>query len=205
MVLKALIPALGLIFVLADIPDAECPNFKAVKSSYAKVDYLALKFRQIIHSDIFETVDTVSGSAFTGRGGRFRLELPESELVSNGTVLWSYSRENKQVLVDSVSKAGDWNPVSVLYDPETIFACVGQKTKPGRIVFTMAAKDSSIVPQQFTLELSDSTFAPEYIMYYDDNNSKIEVEVFSFSRKQRVADSLFEFTAPPGVEVIELP
>ncbi len=183
----------------------ECPEIQKLREFYREKPYIELKFHQLTHSDIFESVDTLEGQLWAGQQGRFRLTMPDQELVSNGVLYWSYSVENEQALVDSVAKLGDWNPLTLLYDPEQVYSCQNQKAAGETLEFEMTALDSLTLPQRFVLEVAKQGYVPRKISYLDDNDSRIEVIIDGFSRPAELPDSLFIFQAPPGVEVIEMP
>ncbi len=177
-----------------------------LKADYKQEHYISLEFIQIIHSDIFSTVDTLTGTVWAGWQGRFRLEMPNQQLVSNGDVYWSYSVDNEQVIVESVENIGGWNPLTLLYDPEGVYSCIEEiESDDGNYRFLMQALDSNTVPYQFFMTAEKDTYNPSGIEYFDDNESKIEIFISEFLRLQEVVESKFEFVAPEGVEVIEMP
>jgi outer membrane lipoprotein-sorting protein len=182
-----------------------CPAGREVRQRLHEKPYFTLSFRQLIRSDVFETVDTVTGRLWTGSEGRFRLSMPGQIIVSNGLLLWSYSLENRQVLVDSIETLGRWDPLTLLYDPDAVYRCRAQREKNGKIELDMGAIDSLTVPHQFTLQISGRSRLPEKLTYRDDNGSLIEVALVDFDSRDRLPDSLFEFHPPPGVEIIRMP
>ncbi len=182
-----------------------CPDIDTLRANYQGMGYISLDFIQLVHSDIFKTVDTIPGSVSAGGEGRFRLSLPGRLLVSNGVLYWSYSEENKQALVDSVAKIGSWDPLTLLYDPEKVYQCRSEKIVGDTITFDMAAVDSATDPAEFTLFVRRGTFVPQKLIYFDDNDSRIVVLIRHFSRLSHLSDSLFEFHPAPGVEVIDMP
>jgi len=182
-----------------------CPASRELRQRLHEHLYITLSFRQLIRSDVFETGDTVAGKAWTGTEGRFRLTTPGHLVVSNGLFLWSYSVENRQVLVDSIETLDRWDPLTLLYDPEAVYRCRAQRAKDGKIELDMGAIDTLTVPARFTLQISDRSRLPEKLTYRDDNGSLVEVTLTDFTGRDRLPDSLFEFHAPPGVDVIRMP
>ena len=133
------------------------------------------------------------------------MALPGQLMVSNGTLFWSYSEQNKQVLVDSVAKMGKWNPLVLLYDPERLYECLSESKSANRMEFTLGGVDSLTNPKSFVLAVSSPGMIPIRVTYSDDNDSKVEVQISRFDRKNVLPDSLFEFHAPKGVDVITVP
>lgn len=183
----------------------DCPAIQQLRRMHREKPFISLDFIQVIHSDVFETVDTLTGTLRAGHDGRFRLTMPGQEVVSNGILYWSYSVENQQVLVDSVADLGSWNPLTLLYDPERVYQCRSQETVGGLYELELEAIDSFVVPQSFILRVDRGGLSPKSLSYYDDNDSRIEVWINDFSQPLQVTDSVFEFHPGPGVEVIEIP
>ena len=193
------------VFVAGSYAQEPCPAIKELRLKLHEKPYITLQFSQQTHSDVFKTVDTLSGRLWTGNGGRFRLTTPNQVMVSNGTLFWSYSVENQQVLVDSVATLGRWDPLTLLYDPEAVYRCRAQRDNKGNVELDMAAVDTLTVPARFTLQISRPGYRPEKLTYRDDNGSLIEVLIADFAGKDRLPDSLFDFHPAPGVEVIQMP
>lgn len=183
-----------------------CPSIADLVNTYKTYPYLSFRFEQLVYSDVFESVDTVAGEVWVGRDGRFRLAMPSQELVSNGVLYWSYSVENEQVVIDSVHDLDGWNPLTLVYDPERVYACQNERSEKGTTIFRLAARDTLTRPKEFELTVAAKDQVPLMVTYRDENDSRIEVSILKFSRyKTRPADSLFQFRVPPGVEVIDLP
>ncbi|MCP4566380.1 MAG: outer membrane lipoprotein carrier protein LolA [FCB group bacterium] len=200
------IAVLGLMINLS-VPTAadDCPEISDLRQNLQAHKYITVDFIQTTHSEIFQSVDTLSGSLWAGGNGRFRLDMPGQIIVSNGTLYWSYSEENQQVMVDSVVKMGAWNPLTLLYDPEGVYRCQGQSQDSAQLEFSMIALDSLTEPQTFSLLVSNKDYRPLQVVYFDDNDSRIEVRLEGYSRLENLPDSLFEFKPGPKVEIILMP
>jgi len=200
------IAALELIFILSVSANAaDCPDISGLRKNLQAHKYISVDFMQTTHSEIFQSVDTLSGSLQAGGNGRFRLEMPGQVIVSNGILYWSYSEENQQVMVDSVIKMGDWNPLTLLYDPEGVYRCQSQSKESNRLKFDMVALDTLTAPQTFSLVVAKKDYKPLKVVYFDDNDSRIEMRLKKYFQHENLPDSLFEFVPGPGTEVILMP
>lgn len=204
--LNQYIAVLGLMIILS-VPAVadDCPDISSLRQNLQAHKYITVDFIQTTHSEIFRSVDTLSGSLWAGGNGRFRLNMPGQVIVSNGTLYWSFSEENQQVMIDSVVKMGAWNPLTLLYDPEGVYRCQGQLQDSTRLEFNMIALDSLTAPQTFSLLVANKDYRPLKVVYFDDNDSRIEVRLEGYSRLESLPDSLFEFKPGPKVEVILMP
>ncbi len=191
----------------ADLPaqDEPCPHIDNLRQSLRSRPYLTLQFTQTITSDVFESVDTVAGILWAGQNGLFRLSLPGQEMVSNGILYWSYSQENQQVLVDSIVKMGDWDPLTILYDPENIYKCLSEETSESNVTFDLQANDSLTEPSSFRLTVSNTNYIPRSLEYRDASGSRIFIDIKQFEPEAEIPDSIFNFVPPDGVEIILMP
>lgn len=190
-----------------------CSSLSKMRQRYDKQTYISLEFKQFTYSEIFESIDSLVGTLQADGSGKYRLSLSDNlglfqELVCDGNSLWSYSVENKQAILSNVTDLNSWNPVTLLYDRDAVYECVEEKLigpKRETIVFNMCARDSGSIPQSFILKVSKDDYVPQEIVYFDDNNSRIDIRIFDFVRPEKLPDSLFRFLPPLGVEVIEMP
>jgi len=196
----------AIIFLLSTtVASGQCPDMEKVSDFFRENDFITLDFIQMTHSDIFESVDTLKGSLWADYRGRFRLDMDRQVLVSDSILYWSYSADNRQVLIDSVSRLGDWNPLMLLYDPNQVYICLRQEKAEDTLKFEMRATDSTIYPQQFNMQIDANDLRPIRLIYYDENESLIEINVDNFLRPSNLSDSLFIFSPDPDIEVIEMP
>lgn len=202
---RKLVFGIALLIAFGSLANGECPDIQKLRKFYQERQFITLNFLQLTHSDIFESVDSLSGSLWAGREGRFRLTMPQQMIISNGILYWSYSIENQQVLVDSVARLGNWNPLTLLYDPGGVYECRNQEKVGDTLEFDMVALDTMTIPYQFDMQILSPGYVPRKIIYFDDNDSRIEVFINGFSRPAELPDSLFNIGTLPGVEIIEMP
>jgi outer membrane lipoprotein-sorting protein len=183
----------------------KCNHIQNLRNSLEENQFISLDFVQTIKSDIFEAVDTVAGSLAAGRGGLFRLESPQQIIVSNGILYWSYSAENKQVLVDSIAKIGDWDPLALLYNPENVYECISEEIRKDIVSFEMEARNEETDPRKFILSVRLPKYIPINIAYNDINNSQVITYINNFENNINISDDFFNFVIPDGVDVVEMP
>lgn len=183
----------------------QCAYINALWAAFQEKPFISLEYLQLTKSDIFGTTDSLKGKLWAGRAGCFRLEMPGQIVGSDGTIYWSYSIENKQILVDSVNSLEDWNPITLLYDPQKIYRCRSESSTDGELAFELTATDSLVTPAALSLCVDRKTLYPRKLVYRDDNGSQIEVLIEKYVKSQHCPDSLFQLRSRPGVEIIRMP
>lgn len=154
------------------------------------------------------------GTVFFKKPGKMRWNYQKpfkQEIVSDGKTLWSYRPEEKQVVVSPMSQAAQGKV------PSTFLAGLGNLKLDFQIRW---GKEPS--PQDdYFLELTPNEFhgsLEKLFLLIDRKTYRIlqakiqdvmgNTTQISFSKTQfdnRLPDSLFTFTPPPGVEVFQMP
>jgi len=135
----------------------------------------------------------------------------KQEVISDGKTLWNYRPEDKQVMVSPMSQAVQGKV------PSTFLAGMGNLKQDFQVRW---GKEPS-PKENYYLELTPNEFQgslEKLFLLIDRENFRIlqakiqdvmgNTTLISFSKIQfdnRLSDSLFTFTPPPGVEVFKLP
>ena len=197
---------IGALFLLtANAKSSDCQGITRFEDKLKDSPVISIEFLQITRSDIFQTQDTIRGTIKTGGQGRFRIETPSQVMVSNGIVEWDYSPENEQVIVDTLDRQSDIDPLTIIYDPLRIYSCQNQEENQGGIIFSMVALDSTLSPAKLDITVAGNDFTPLKMEYVDENGSEIKIIILKFRQADTISDSSFEFSAPDGIEVIYMP
>ncbi|MEE9441822.1 MAG: outer-membrane lipoprotein carrier protein LolA [candidate division Zixibacteria bacterium] len=194
-----------IVVMLHALTCAECPLFEKAMDKYQSNEFYSMDFSQLIHSDIFKSVDTLFGTIKACSDGRFHMITPNQILVSNGTVLWNYTIDNEQVIIDSITRNEIWNPIMLFFNPRHYYKCTSEKNDKTFTKVSMIAHDSLIAPNEFQLKIRLEDFIPLGIFYMDENDSRIEIYINDFRFISNLSDSVFQFIPPTGIEVIEMP
>ena len=68
--------------------------------TFAAADCCRFEFYSILHSEVFDSVDSTLGSACIAADGRYRIRIGEDQYLYDGDLLYSYSAPNEQVTVE---------------------------------------------------------------------------------------------------------
>jgi len=135
----------------------------------------------------------------------------KQEIISDGKTLWNYRPEDKQVMVSQMSQAVQGKV------PSTFLAGLGNL----KLDFQVRWGKEPSAKESYYLELAPNEFQgslEKLFLLIDRENFRIlqakiqdvmgNTTLIRFSKIQfdnRLSDSLFTFTPPPGVEVFKLP
>jgi chaperone LolA len=180
-----------------------------LQQKYEKMNDAVFTFSQTTYLPLTKVTQRVDGIIRTKKTNKYRIETENELLVTDGETVWRMNKSKKQVLIDSYKE----DPKNI--SPDHLFLNAHKEYNAvsiggGRI----DGKDISIL--KLTPKSESSTFKSIklWINIYDLTIQKIETIDFSdarstygiskFSMDTGASDSVFIFTPPAGVEVIDL-
>lgn len=175
---------------------------RQLQQRYASLNSLEATFVQRIGAQTREGTLSVRGHAF-------RLGLPDQTLVTDGETLWSYSRPDRQVIIQR-------------YDPDEIGFSVGQLFTDYLAVFRATGATRAVIngvehqvlslrPREagtsirdVTLYVRTSDAVPTRVRVHDMNGQTLAFDLGHVRVNPSLTASTFRFQAPQDVEVVDL-
>ena len=157
---------------------------------------------------------TAEGSVYFKKPGKMRwvyTKPTKQELISDGKTLWSYRPEEKQVIVSRMAQAFQSKT------PSSFLAGIGNLKRDFQARFDKDAAMGKDYSMEMTPVESQGSLEKLYLLVDKGNFQILQARIqdamgnitqISFSKIQfnnRLADSLFTFTPPKGVEVFQMP
>ena len=198
MILIILLNIVSLVFQ----PDNGRDIINAIQNKFVTIDNLESDFVQ--ESSTNEQISNFHGKFYYKKGGKFRIELPANEIISDGGKIWNYDLANKRVIISPVTN----DPLSfslerfVLEYPDKCTVSVVKNTSDEKII--------KLVPVDDFLGFNSAKISvdKDYVV------NRIEIEdytgsYFSFSLRNikingELSDDLFTLNPPEGTEIIDL-
>ena len=158
-------------------------------------------------------VQTAGGQQLRGtlsvRRDAFRLDLGHQVLVTDGGTLWSYSRDDEQVVVQDYEPTRVGFSVGQLFtDYLEVFRVTGAtKATIGGVqhdVLTLRPRQSGMSVRDATLYVRSSDAVPTRVRVHDTNGGTLAFDLRDVQRNVSLPASTFRFDAPSGTEVVDL-
>jgi outer membrane lipoprotein-sorting protein len=200
---KLLSMAMPLVFLAAG-STVGADRFEQIKKNFEKADCAHFAFLSLLESEIFERVDTAQGTAYIANDGRYRVTIGGDEYLYDSHLLYSYSRENNQVTVetvDTLSKASEQITfVTHLDDYYMTKAIVPDK----EYRLDRKSKTAENIPDSMLVFLESDSLKLKSIEYYDINDELNRI-IFTEQNTLPACDStIFQPDFPDSVETINL-
>jgi outer membrane lipoprotein carrier protein len=147
----------------------------------------------------------------TVKGDKYKLSLPEQEVINNGSTIWTYLPDAKEVNIDNVdTKADEVNPSKFYEIYKKGFKYLQmediiENSIPCNVVDLVPEKRDA---QYFKIKMNISKKDKSVLSFtmFDKSGNKYKYTISKFSPNAKIDDAVFAFDPKkyPGVEVVDL-
>ena len=185
------------------ILDAMTKKYKAIAAFEANIS-------QTLTNDVEKINEEFKGK-ITVKGDKFKLVLPEQEVINNGSTVWTYIPEAKEVNIDNYDpNSDDVNPTKIynIYKKGFKYLYLQDKTEGGvlceEIDLVPEKKDAQFFKIKMFINKKEKTV--QSFTLFDKGGNRYKYTVSKFTPNAKIEDSFFTFDPKnyPGVEVIDL-
>jgi len=187
-----------------EILDAMSKKYKAIPAFEANIAYTL--------SNEVEKINEEFKGKITVKGDKYRLALPEQEVINNGTTVWTYLPEAKEVNIDNfdTSSEEEVNPSKIfdVYKKNFKYLYIQDKTEAGvvyeEIDLVPEKKDAKFFKIKMMIAKKDKSLSS--FTMFDKSGNRFKYTISKFNPSVKVDDSFFTFDPKkyPGVEIVDL-
>ena len=200
-----LLPFLAAFSVCAQ-SEADDDGVSSLRAFLATTTTLEARFVQTLapNGDFDPQVST--GRFYLKRPGRFRWdyeEPAEQQVISDGERIWMYDSDLEQVTVRPIDESLRGTPAMLLSGQGSLdesFAVIGSRQIDGVQFVTLEPLQPSPEFESLTVGLAEGQIVSMELLDSIGQHSLIEFS--ELRRDPPLDDALFEFSPPPGVDVI---
>jgi outer membrane lipoprotein-sorting protein len=187
-----------------EILDAMSKKYKSIPAFDASISYT-------LTNDVEKISEEFKGK-ITVKGNKYRLALPEQEVINNGTTVWTYLPDAKEVNIDNFDANSDEevNPSKIfdVYKKGFKYLYLQDKTENG-----VLCEEVDLVPEKkdakfFKIKMMISKKDKSLLSFtlFDKSGNRYKYTISNFNPTLKVDDSYFTFDAKkyPGVEIVDL-
>lgn len=186
-----------------EILEAMSKKYRAIPSFEANISYTLTNETEKINEEFKGKI--------TVKGEKFRLALPEQEVINNGITVWTYLPEAKEVNIDNFDPKSDEPAPSKFYDMyKTGFKYLFLKDEtvsgvPCEVIdLVPEKKDAQFFKVRMNISKKDKS-VQSWTMF-DKGGNKYKYTITKFVPNVKVDDTFFAFDLKkyPNVEVVDL-
>ncbi len=207
-----------MLFYLSFTPTAFCLTGQEVlveiQNRYEKTNDIEADFTQEYISKVMKQPTKGAGKVYFKKKGMMRWDytVPKQKLISDGHSLWYYQPEEKQVLISDVSRVlKEKTPLAFLagegnlgrdFNLLNVKESVSQKEE--NFVVELTPKEPLATFSKLILTVDKGTFTVLQADVLDGLGNVTRTRFINIKTNSGLSDSLFQFTIPPGTEVIKM-
>ena len=212
--MKNLILGLFAMFVAVSVSAQYDPKaleiLEAMSKKYKSIPAFEANITCNLSNDVDKVNEEFKGK-ITVKGDKFRMALPEQEVINNGATIWTYLPEAKEVNIDNYDPSSeDINPSKIheVYKKGYKYLYLQDKTEGG-----VLCEEVDLVPekknaQYFKIKMfiNKKEKTVQSFTLFDKSGNRYKYTISKFVPNAKVEDSYFTFDPKnyPGVEVIDL-
>lgn len=195
---------IALALLIFGISIAHAEPFEDIKADLAAAEQVRIDFLSLIESSVFETVDSFPGVAYICSDGRYFMHIGSDEYLFDGEDLYSYSADNNQVTVESMT-AGDptGDQVTFISRLDDYFETTNL-SEPGQYLLVRKETSSDVLPDSMTVFLDSKLVRLSQISYYDINEELNRIILDTISYLDKCDSTLYVPAFPDSVETVRL-
>ncbi len=180
-----------------------------VEAKYKNLKSLSMTFTKEVKSKNFDSLDKSRGKIWLKNSDKFRLDSDQEQIISDGKIVWIYSKENRQVTKNRKGKVKnifDFNQHFANFSNNYASSLKGKDkilNLPCLILELTPKKENEFIAKlNLWVELKTSFIRK--IEYWDINDNHITLLFNQISPDAKISDKKFSFQLPPGVELVDL-
>jgi outer membrane lipoprotein carrier protein len=183
---------------------------EAMSKKYQSIPAFEANLAVTLTNDVEKVNEEFKGK-ITVKGDKYKLVLPEQEVINNGTTIWTYLPDAKEVNIDNYDPSSqDINPSKIyeIYKKNFKYLYLQDKTEGGvmceEIDLVPEKKDAQFFKIKMFISKKDKSI--QSWTMFDKGGNRYKYTLAKFNPTIKVEDSFFTFDPKkyPGVEVIDL-
>ncbi|MFO7448210.1 MAG: outer membrane lipoprotein carrier protein LolA [Ignavibacteriaceae bacterium] len=173
---------------------------KSVQDKFNSVEDLSADVKQVVNGKT-----SFSGKVYFKKDNKFRVELKNSTLISDGSTTWNYSKNDKKVVIDLFDTS---NPsalsINTIINEYPAKSNVITTSENGQSVLVLTPKnDSGRSFNEVKLWVNKDNLV-EKVTVAQTSGKTMNIEITNYKLNQNIPDSQFSFNPPQGTTVIDL-
>lgn len=202
--IKILAYTLGLLVLALPGLSDESDVLDDIRARFAAADCCRFEFMSIVHSDVFDSVDSTAGSAYIAADGRYSVSIGEDQYVYDGDLMYSYSGPNDQVTVERVASQDAYiAQVSFITRLDEFYRIEPLRKNHEYSLYRTDSTQTGL-PDSMTVWVGESPQRLDRIEYYDINEDLNVIEFISDQTLQECASDSLVAKFPATADVIKL-
>ena len=182
---------------------------KKLQKKYDTIKDASINYTQNIQFGVTKNEQTFSGRLIMKRGNKYRIQMEQQTIITDGKSVWSVNLMNRQVVIDKYhDDPKTFSPDKIMVNvPDNYNASIlGKEKLKDRELLAIKLipknKKSNIRWMKVWVDEDDLLMKKIQVLEVSDNLSTYTIDELKIN--QGISDKEFLYEAPSGIEVIDL-
>ncbi|MFI5252049.1 MAG: outer membrane lipoprotein carrier protein LolA [Bacteroidota bacterium] len=180
-----------------------------LQKKYESLQDISIKFTQKIVFGVTQNEETFKGTLLVKKGNKYRIDLENQIISTDGNSVWSYSAANNQVLIDKYREdPRSISPDKILVNvPDRYTTTFVTKEKNGDLELTvlkLIPKDKTSNVQWMKIWVDTDEWIMKKVQLQDMSDNITTYTVEDIKYNSGISDGRFQIETPKGAQVIDL-
>jgi chaperone LolA len=182
---------------------------ESLRKKYASIDDAVVKFEQTVKYGVSKFEQSFSGTFYFKKKNKYRIETDQQIVVTDGVTSWLYSKVNNQVIIDKYREDKD------ISSPERFLLSISDEYIPvilrterndGKKIYILklTPRDENSSIESAKIWVVEGDLQITRVEITDISGTVTTYSVKSIKINSGVEDSIFKFSIPSGVKVVDL-
>ncbi|MDT8322594.1 MAG: outer membrane lipoprotein carrier protein LolA [Bacteroidota bacterium] len=179
-----------------------------VQERYEDIDDAVITFSQSVRFKVSKAEQSVDGTLYFKKPGKYRIETDERTVVTDGKTSWSWNPRNRQLIVDNYrEETHALSPEQLLltYPKDYYSTLVGEEQLGGRPVYVLklTPKEDNAFATAMKIWVAKDWLIRQ-VEITDVNGAVTTYRITEIRVDQNIPDAKFAYSVPEKAEVIDL-
>lgn len=179
-----------------------------VQERYEDIDDATITFTQSVRFKVSKAEQSVHGTLYFKKPGKYRIETEERTVVTDGETSWSWNPRNRQLIVDNYrEETHSLSPEQLLltYPKDYYSTLVGEEQFGGSAAYVLklTPKEDNAFATAMKIWVSRDWLIRQ-VEISDVNGAVTTYRIDNIVVDQKLSDAKFKYSVPDKAEVIDL-
>jgi outer membrane lipoprotein-sorting protein len=180
-----------------------------LQKKYRAVKDAKVSFKQEIKFGATGTEQSLSGTFYMKKGNKYRIEMEDQTIVTDGESVWRYTEINKQLIIDKYREdPRGFSAENILVDIPGRYTSLilGKEMISGRenLILKLTPKEERSTTKWMKLWINEDEVVVKKIQIMDLSDNLMVYNIDSISFNPGLPANLFQFQVPDGANLIDL-
>jgi len=182
---------------------------KKLQKKYDGIRDASVTFSQHVQFGVTKSEQTFSGKFSMKKGNKYRIEMDQQTIITDGKSVWSFNKINNQVLIDKYKEdPKSFSPDKVLVNvPGNYNSVLLGKEKSGEqevSILKLTPKNEKLNLKWMKIWVDNDDWLMKKIQILDISDNLMTYTLNEIKINSDIADSAFQFVVPDSINVIDL-